>query len=45
MRPWVSRRLCIALVMLLGCASLLAGCGQRGDLYLPGETPPGEADR
>jgi len=29
----------IAVVMLLGSLSMLASCGQKGDLYLP-EAPP-----
>ena len=35
MRPASSR-----LAVLAALALLLAGCGQRGPLYLPGQTPP-----
>ncbi|MFP4080594.1 MAG: LPS translocon maturation chaperone LptM [Ectothiorhodospira sp.] len=37
--------LLVAVVVVLGTASMLASCGQRGDLYLPEEEPPAEADR
>jgi predicted small lipoprotein YifL len=41
MRICWSSWLMVAVVVALGSASLLASCGQKGDLYLP-EEPPAE---
>jgi predicted small lipoprotein YifL len=41
MRICWSNWMMIALVTVLGSASLLASCGQKGDLYLP-EAPAAE---
>lgn len=38
MRACWSGWMMIAVVVVLGSASMLASCGQRGDLYLPEET-------
>lgn len=39
MRICWSNMLMIALVIVLGTASMLASCGQKGALYLPDEPP------
>lgn len=32
----------IAIVVVLGTSSMLASCGQKGDLYLPDDDAPSE---
>lgn len=33
-----------ALLLVILCGLLLAGCGQKGPLYLPGEAPESQTD-
>lgn len=35
----------VLLALLLALVATLAGCGQKGDLYLPDEHPAREGDR
>ncbi len=39
MMPCKAQLALIALVVVLGSMQMLASCGQKGDLYLPGDAP------
>ncbi|MGM0413037.1 MAG: LPS translocon maturation chaperone LptM [Pseudomonadota bacterium] len=34
----------VVVVAVLALMTLLGGCGQKGDLYLPDENPPAQSD-
>ncbi|MFP4131871.1 MAG: LPS translocon maturation chaperone LptM [Thiohalospira sp.] len=44
MRPCPGYLLFLVVVVALALMTLLGGCGQKGDLYLPDENPPAESD-
>lgn len=43
MRICPSQWLFVVVVILLGTASMLSGCGKKGPLYLPGKPAAGQA--